>query len=285
MDSPSYLHGVQDRGHDGNSVFIGRFAALIFFLLLALPGFPARVPLRDGQSVSLKLRNVITTDNVRKGDSIEFEVSEDVLVNGHVVIAKGARAFGRVVDVKGAFKPRAKDAEVVFQFLTVSAADKQDLPLRLRPERTKKGREEEIHEGSPIPGQVSRVVGADKGKEYQVYVDGSFTINAPEAIAVAPAAPAAAPPSTPGAVPVTPTSPLAATDVAMAPSSVEFDSTPDGADIVIDGNLVGNTPSRLRLTPGRHSIEIRMVGYRTWSQRMVVDPESTPSVWATLSKQ
>jgi hypothetical protein len=78
---------------------------------------------------------------------------------------------------------------------------------------------------------------------------------------------------------------MAATDVAMAPSSVEFGSTPDGADIVIDGNLVGNTPSTLRLTPGHHAIEIRMAGYRTWSRMMVVDPESHPSVRALLIKQ
>ena len=71
----------------------------------------------------------------------------------------------------------------------------------------------------------------------------------------------------------------------MAPSSVEFDSTPDGADIAIDGNLVGNTPSTLRLIPGHHSIEIRMAGYRTWSRIMVVDPESHPSVRAILVKQ
>jgi hypothetical protein len=247
------------------------------------------VPVRDGQTVSLKLRNVITTDNVRKGDTIEFEVSEEVLVNGHVVIAKGATAQGKVVDVKGAFKPRANDAEVVFAFLTVRAADKQELPLRAQPEKPRRGnsKDSEIHERSPIPGQISRVVGADKGKEYQAYVDGSFTINASDAIAAAPATPAAAPPSAPGAAPPAPAPPssLAATDVAVAPSSVEFGSTPDGADIVIDGNLVGNTPSTLRLTPGHHAIEIRMAGYRTWSRIMVVDPESHPSVRATLIKQ
>jgi hypothetical protein len=68
-------------------------------------------------------------------------------------------------------------------------------------------------------------------------------------------------------------------------SSVAFDSTPDGAEIVIDGNLVGNTPSTLRLTPGHHSIDLRMAGYRTWSRVMVVDPESHPSVRAILIKQ
>jgi len=292
MDRPSYLSGVDIQRHDRHALLRARFAALVLLSLLALPGFAARVPVRDGQSVSLKLRNILTTDNVRKNDVIEFEVTEDVLVNGHVVIAKGATSRGKIVDVKGAFKPRAKDAEVIFQFLTVRAADGQDLPLRREPEKTRKGKGLEVHERSPIPGQIMRVVGADKGKEYQAYVDGSFSINTSDVIAVAPtAAPAAAAPAQPSApvaapaAPPAPASPLAATDVAVASSSVEFDSTPDGAGIVIDGNLVGNTPSTLRLTPGHHAIEIRMAGYRTWSRMMVVDPESHPSVRATLIKQ
>jgi len=292
MDRPSYLSGVAVQGRDRNSVFISGFAALIFLSLLALPGYAVRVPVRDGQTVSLKLRNVITTDNVRKGDVIEFEVSQDVLVNGHVVIAKGATAQGKIVDVRGAYNPRANDAEVVFQFTTVRAADQQELPLRLQPEKSRRSnsKDSEVHERSPIPGQIMRVVGADKGKEYQAYVDGSFTVNAAEATAAAPAvtpaAPASPQPSAPvptPAAPPTPASPLAASEV--VPSSVEFASTPDGADIVIDGNLVGNTPSTLRLTPGHHTIEIRMAGYRTWSRNMVVDPESHPSVRATLVPQ
>jgi hypothetical protein len=56
------------------------------------PGLAAQVPVRDGQTVKLKLRNILTTDNVQKGEEIEFEVTEDVLVNGRVVIAKGATA-------------------------------------------------------------------------------------------------------------------------------------------------------------------------------------------------
>jgi hypothetical protein len=77
---------------------------------------------------------------------------------------------------------------------------------------------------------------------------------------------------------------MPAMDVA-ATSSVEFDSTPDGADIVVDGNLLGNTHSTLHLTVGRHDIEIRMAGYRTWTRRMVVDSESHQSVRVTLVKQ
>jgi hypothetical protein len=292
MDRPWSLSAAEVQRHYRRSVFIGRFAALVLLSLLALPGFATKVPVRDGQSVSLKLRNILTTDNVRKNDVIEFEVTEDVLVNGHVVIAKGATARGKIIDVKGAYKPQYKDAEVVFQFLTVSAVDKQELPLRRQPEKPHKGgnsKDNEVHEKSAIAGQIMRVVGADKGKGYEVYVNGSFTVETSNVIAVAPAAaPAVAQPSAPVAAPVAspaPALPVVATDVAAESSSVEFDSTPDGADIVIDGNVVGNTPSTLRLTPGHHAIEVRMAGYRTWSRTMVVDPASHPSVRATLIKQ
>jgi hypothetical protein len=258
------------------------FAAPVLLSLLALPGFAASVPVRDGQTVHLKLRNVVTTDNVRKNDVIEFEVAEDIIVNGHVVIARGATARGKIVDVKGAYKPRASDAEVVFQFLTVRAADQQEIPLRKVPEKGRKGKDVEIHEKSAIPGQIMRVVGADKGKEYEAYVDGSFIINTSDVVAVAPGGPAAVPVP---AAPATPVAPVATPEAAVETSSVEFDSTPDGADIVIDGTLLGNTHSTLHLTPGHHDIEIRMAGYRTWSRRMVVDPESHQSVRVTLIPQ
>ena len=293
MDRPWYLSRIPYPSGFARGALTGRLAALLFLCLLVVPAFAVQVPVRDGQSVPLKLRSILTTDNVRKGDPVDFEVAEDVLINGHVVIARGARASGKILEVKGAFKPRAKDAEVIFKFVSVQAADRQDLPLRAQSSKAGKGKDEDIHERSPIPGQISRVVGADKGKEYTAYIDGSFSIKASDAIGAAPAAPAApvaAQPSAPAAAPTAPAvaaSPLAASDMAMTtePSSVDFASTPDGADIVIDGTLVGNTPSTLRLTPGHHAIEIRMAGYRTWSRNMVVDPESHPSVRATLIKQ
>ena len=273
---------------------IGRLAAALLLFFVALPALGIEVPVRDGQTVKVKLRNVLTTDNCRKNDRVSFEVTEDVLINGHVVIAKGAPATGKVDDIKGAYKPRAKDAEVVFHFMTVQAVDGKELPLRYHPEKPRKGSDSkanEVHERSEIPGQITRIVGADKGKDYEVYVDGSFSINAPNAIAVAPVevTPVTVQPATPVPSPVAPSpvavSPMIAAEVASAPSSVDFHSTPDGADIWIDGTMVGNTPSTLRMTPGHHTIEIRMAGYRTWSRNMVVDPESHPSVRATLVKQ
>jgi hypothetical protein len=171
---------------------------------------------------------------------------------------------------------------VVFRFLTVQTADGQDLPLRRVPEKNRKGKEIEVHERSSIPGQIMRVVGADKGKEYEAYLDGSFTVSTSDAIVGAPAVTPAAP--VPVAPPA-PAEPVPALETTAATSSVDFDSTPDGAEIVVDGNVLGNTHSTLHLNPGRHDIEIKMAGYRTWTRRMVVDPESHQSVRVTLIPQ
>jgi hypothetical protein len=289
MHSPSYLHRVRFRNLDSLSTFLGQFAVLVFLFTLAIPGFAAKVPVRDGQLLRLKLRNILTTDNVQKGDGIEFEVMEDILVSGHVVIAKGATARGKVLDVKGAGKPKAKDAEVVFQFITVHAVDNQELPLRLQPTKSRnpKPSENEIAERSPIPGYPSRLIGAEKGKEYKAYTEGSFVISAADTIATPTMAPAVATPAAPAAAPAAPVTAPAAPALGLAPepASVEFSSVPDGADILIDGTFVGNTPSTLRVTPGHHAIEIRMAGYHSWTRTMVVDPESHPSVRATLAKE
>ena len=131
-----------------------------------------------------------------------------------------------------------------------------------------------------------RVIGADKGREYQAYVEGTFTVTASDVIVaepvgakLGPAGLASTGGQAPGASSLPPLNDMAAT------SSVEFASTPDGAQIIVDGNVVGNTHSTLHLTTGHHDIEIRMAGYRTWSRRMVVDPESHQSVRATLIPQ
>ncbi len=47
-------------------------------------------------------------------------------------------------------------------------------------------------------------------------------------------------------------------------------SNPDAADIEIDGNFVGNTPSSLELLPGDHNVVIKKSGYKTWERKLKV---------------
>jgi hypothetical protein len=73
--------------------------------------------------------------------------------------------------------------------------------------------------------------------------------------------------------------------VAEEPAVVDFNSNPPGADILIDGSLVGNTPSTLRVDAGRHVIQLRIGGYLAWTRNLRVEPGSFPSIRATLEKQ
>ncbi len=49
-------------------------------------------------------------------------------------------------------------------------------------------------------------------------------------------------------------------------ASVQFSSSPAGADITIDGYDAGNTPSLIKLRPGTHSIRITKDGYEPWER-------------------
>ena len=47
-----------------------------------------------------------------------------------------------------------------------------------------------------------------------------------------------------------------------------FDSRADGADIEVDDNFVGNTPSVVELVYGEHNVAVKKSGYKTWQRRI-----------------
>ncbi len=85
----------------------------------------------------------------------------------------------------------------------------------------------------------------------------------------------------PGVVhPTAPPSPAAITPQASAPAEnaaspqnnanteLDFSSSPDGADIEVDGRFVGNTPSSVDVQSGNHAIVLRMAGYQLWQRNL-----------------
>ncbi len=66
---------------------------------------------------------------------------------------------------------------------------------------------------------------------------------------------------------------------------VNVSSTPDGADIIVDGKFVGNTPSLLKLTSGSHKISITLSGYKTWERELTVMKDSDVNIKAILEPQ
>lgn len=53
-------------------------------------------------------------------------------------------------------------------------------------------------------------------------------------------------------------------------ASVTIESAPIGADIEIDGEFVGNTPSALTVAVGTHQISVKKKGFAEWNRRMNV---------------
>ncbi len=260
----------------------------------ALNLLAAQVRVREGTLVLVKLHDDITTENTTKGDRIELDVAENVVVNNLVAVPKGAVAWGEVTRVRSSGKKSKLTGFVAFDIKGVHAVDNQPIGLRKTPEKLRKPKpeENEYQEGSVIRGLRERMIGAEKGKEYAAYTDQEIVVNVPDTVPAAAStpAPAAAPAGPPAAATPAAAPPAAPTSVAkelLEPEqgSIEFASDPTGADIVIDGSFVGNTPSTLRVTPGRHTIELRLPGYKPWSRTMLIGPGSHPSIRAFLEKE
>jgi len=276
----------------------GRISSLLGRLLLAgavgivcawaTPLWAKQVRVPDGTLVRLKFHADITTENVVKGSHVEFDVAENVTVNNRVVIPKGAVARGVVTDVKGAGKKQARNAAVFFRLVAVRAADSQEIALRVMPTKPRKADASEnvVEINTPVPGLRDGTIGAEKGKDVAAYTDTDALVNAPEPAPETTATGATAsggqPRTTAGPAVQTPPPPLV---LPPEDAYVDFNSNPVGADILINGTSRGSTPLRLQIPPGRHVIEIRLAGHRTWSRNMVVDPGSKPSVRATLEKE
>ena len=62
----------------------------------------------------------------------------------------------------------------------------------------------------------------------------------------------------------------AVTSAASAMPSLQVSSDPAGADIEIDGNFVGNTPSTVNVATGQHQISIKKSGFKPWDRKMTI---------------
>ncbi len=96
-------------------------------------------------------------------------------------------------------------------------------------------------------------------------------IRAAEAAATAPPQTKVVPVAMPQAPP-----PAASAQLAVA-------SDPPGADIEIDGNFVGSTPSNVGVASGQHQISIKKSGFKPWERKMSVSSGQV-NVNATLEK-
>lgn len=66
--------------------------------------------------------------------------------------------------------------------------------------------------------------------------------------------------------------------------SVNVSSNPTGADVSVDGDFVGDTPAALKLSPGKHTMTVKLSGYKDWSKEITVQAGSDVQLTANLEK-
>jgi membrane protease subunit (stomatin/prohibitin family) len=80
----------------------------------------------------------------------------------------------------------------------------------------------------------------------------------------------------PPAQPISPT--------ASATAEVGITSEPDGAEIYLNGNYEGSTPSQFALTTGEHSVKVIRPGYKDWERTVRLSAGAKKTINAILEK-
>ena len=82
-----------------------------------------------------------------------------------------------------------------------------------------------------------------------------------------------------------PTSAISPQDSAKMPEgtgTVNITSDPDGADVFLDDNFVGNAPATLKLSVGVHAIRLRSPGRVDWERSITIQKDSQVSLKAVF---
>jgi hypothetical protein len=68
-------------------------------------------------------------------------------------------------------------------------------------------------------------------------------------------------------------------------TSVAFHSTPDNAEVFVDGEFRGTAPVVIHLTAGAHEVVLRLEGHQAWARELVVVAGNDTRVAATLKPE
>ena len=275
---------------------------LVCMLIPSCLAFGQRVRLPEGTAVRVRLKADLASDQVEEGARVDFEVARPVIIQGIAVIPVGAVSWGAVQSVK-------KGKFIKFDIEGVRLPDLTAVKLRTVGGRAKNPAQDQIKVEASFRGRVGAPKGSEytayvnEDREVAVAAQPSSPALAPTptAAATTPPTPAettaptppAATPSTatpavtypkPAAPPAVTAPAASATSLSISPSQsaaplgnverarVECFSDPSAADILIDGDFYGNTPSILKVPVGKHELEIQLSGYKTYSITLILEP-------------
>jgi hypothetical protein len=247
--------------------------------------------LEDGTPIRLRLTRNLSSADAKTGDRADFDVLEDVKVKDTIIIPRGGIAWATVTEAQPK-RRMARGGKLDVNIDDVRLADGEKAPLRAVKEVKGGG-----HTGAMTGAMIGTAIvffpaaplflfmhGKDitipKGTEITAYVNGDIPLD-PKRFQTA----IAAPDATQAQAPVSSVAPSTNSADPPATASVEVKSTPDGADITVDGKYVGSTPSTLKLPVGDHKIKLEKTGFKTWERTLAVSAGTSATVNPALEKE
>jgi hypothetical protein len=221
--------------------------------------------LEDGTPVKLRLSRTVSSADEKAGETVDFEVLEEVKVGDVLVIPKGSMAWGTVTEAEPK-KRMGRGGKLNMTIDSVRLTDGERTALR-----GVKDAQGGSHTGAMTGGIVAaslivwpaapfflfmhgKDVTIPKGTEITTYINGNFPLDLAKFDPQTPAGSAMVATAAPSASP--------------SQASLDISSMPSGADIELDGNFVGNTPSTVGVTPGDHVLRLSKNGYAKWERKL-----------------
>lgn len=90
---------------------------------------PSGGVLQDGMPIKLQLLNKLDSHVAKAGDKIEFEIVNDVVVNGLIVLRRGAPATGVITASTGS-KTMGRAGRLTFTIDEIGLSDGEKVPVR-----------------------------------------------------------------------------------------------------------------------------------------------------------
>jgi hypothetical protein len=234
---------------------------------------PKAFTLEDGTPVKLRINRTVSSADAQVGDTVDFEVLEEIQVNDVLVVPKGGLAFATVTEAQ-AKRRMARGGKLDINIDYVRLVSNEKAALRAVKE-VKGGGHTGAMTGAIVATSLvfwpaapfflfmhGKEITIPKGTELTAYVNGDMKLDVAKfSVARAPS-PANAEGNADHAG--------ATASAATAQAQLQVSSTPDAADIEIDGSFVGNTPSTVGVAPGQHQLSVKKTGFKPWERKITV---------------
>src|SRR5216683_2579448 len=194
--------------------------------------------LEDGTPVKLRSARTISSGDAHTGDTLDFEVLEDVLAGGALVVPKGGIAWGTVTEAEPK-RRMGRGGKLNVNIDSVRLMDGEKVALRAVKD-TKGGGHVGAMTGAMVATSIvffpaaplflfmhGKDITIPKGTEITGYIAGNTLLDKSKFNA--------------GDIPSAETKP-AAKSADAAQTTVVVSSSPAGADVEVFGNFVRNTP-------------------------------------------